>query len=1082
MTSPGIASALAGVAAPLRRRTFVAGVLAAVAAGTGVLALGAWLVRWRVVESPAWVIVAWLLAAVTMAWVVAAARRRLVALEPAPLAATLEATGRFREGSLRLLLLPAAGGTSHSLRAAADARVARDVTADGPAALADLHGWTRRMLGRAAVTLAGAAALLVLAGPVHGTAAALWDPGAAFALLSTPVRLAASEEAVGRGESVTFSMSAAGRRDGVLWTRAPGEGWSAQAVRLDDAGVATRVVGPLEGDLLARFESGGRESDTVQVRVRLAVFLGSLQVTAEYPAYLNLEPETMPFTGDTLLIPAGTRLVSEGRASSPLRHARWTSGELQRPLDVRGSSFGGVFQPAEERTWRLELEAGDGEPVAGLDASLTLRVVPDLPPEVEVPAPGIDTVMAAGGLVPLVVDTRDDHGLTRVVLELRTGGEPARLRDLDLPPDAPDRALIASVIDLEGMSPGDTLRYRVVAYDNSPARQAGRSREMLVVIPTPAEMRDLQRESVEDVASQLDSLARRGRELERQTEDLSRLRARGEESGRRGDQSLSFEESSRASEVARTQEELLDDMQRLQDELRRLEQAAEAAGIADSTFMRRLAEIRQELERAMTPELRERLAELQEALRNLDAPRTREAMRQLAEVQQQMREALERSRELFERAALEQELGALGQAAAEVAEAQREWTESVMRADSARAAAEERALAARADSLATGMQQAAERLDSQGARQEMAQTAGEVQEAAETMRQAAQSAAQGQRQQARQQGQRAQSQLSEASQQVGEQREQQQQEWREEVVRALDQALLETTRLTQRQLGVTERYRAGSSAAVLRADQAVVEEGVRQLLEQVMTAGGQNALVPPRIAGALAAARLEMARAREAISSATLNLREGSERAGEAVDALHVAAFMLLRARADVSGSSSGSGMAEAMERMAQLAQQQGGIGQDASGLLSMMNSPAFDQQLVELASRQRQMSRELDRLRAETDAGGAEQFAEEARELARQMEAGRLDPETVARQERLFRRMLDSGRMLQGEEQDEQKERQGTTAEGIDPLLPAALRDRLREADRRLRLPSWEELQRFSPEERRLVADYFRRLGGGGR
>ncbi|HUG28364.1 MAG TPA: hypothetical protein VMK53_08720, partial [Gemmatimonadales bacterium] len=315
MTAAGIASALARVAAPLKRRTVVAGGLAAVAAGTGVLALGAWLARWRVVESPAWVIVAWVLAALTLALVVAASRRRLAALEPAPLAATLEATGRFREGSLRLLLLPAAGGTSHALRAAAEARLARDVTNDGPSALADLHGWTRRMLGRGAVTLAAAAALLVLAGPVHGTAAALWDPRAAFAMLSTPVRLTASEEAVERGESVTFSMSAAGRRDGVLWTRAPGEGWSAQPVLLDEAGVATRMVGPLEGDLLARFESGGRKSDTVQVQVRLAVFLGSLQVTAEYPAYLNLEPETMPVTGDTLLIPAGTRLVTEGRAS-----------------------------------------------------------------------------------------------------------------------------------------------------------------------------------------------------------------------------------------------------------------------------------------------------------------------------------------------------------------------------------------------------------------------------------------------------------------------------------------------------------------------------------------------------------------------------------------------------------------------------------------------------------------------------------------------------------------------------------------------------------------------------------------------
>jgi len=30
---------------------------------------------------------------------------------------------------------------------------------------------------------------------------------------------------------------------------------------------------------------------------------------------------------------------------------------------------------------------------------------------------------------------------------------------------------------------------------------------------------------------------------------------------------------------------------------------------------------------------------------------------------------------------------------------------------------------------------------------------------------------------------------------------------------------------------------------------------------------------------------------------------------------------------------------------------------------------------------------------------------------------------------------------------------------------------------DQRVRVPSWEELQELSPEERRLVVDYFRRL-----
>jgi hypothetical protein len=33
---------------------------------------------------------------------------------------------------------------------------------------------------------------------------------------------------------------------------------------------------------------------------------------------------------------------------------------------------------------------------------------------------------------------------------------------------------------------------------------------------------------------------------------------------------------------------------------------------------------------------------------------------------------------------------------------------------------------------------------------------------------------------------------------------------------------------------------------------------------------------------------------------------------------------------------------------------------------------------------------------------------------------------------------------------------------------------------DGRIRLPTWDQLQRLSPEERRLVTEYFRRLTGG--
>jgi hypothetical protein len=223
-----------------------------------------------------------------------------------------------------------------------------------------------------------------------------------------------------------------------------------------------------------------------------------------------------------------------------------------------------------------------------------------------------------------------------------------------------------------------------------------------------------------------------------------------------------------------------------------------------------------------------------------------------------------------------------------------------------------------------------------------------------------------------------------------------------------------------------------------------------------------------------------MERTRDAIANVNPNLREGAEEAGGAVDALNAAAYQLLQTRGDVAGAASGSGLAEAIERMNQLAQQQGGLGRQSAGLLPMAGNGAIQEQLRRIANSQRALADEMQKLRGQGQLPGAGELADEAKDLARQLESGRLDRQLVERQERLFRRMLDAGRTLQGREEDERKERQSTTATDDSVHLPPALRARLADDDGRLRVPSWEELQRFSPEERRLVVDYFRRLSEG--
>jgi hypothetical protein len=1076
--------ALHRLSRPLRARARLGWLALALGAGALLLGAAAWAVRLEWIVAPHWVLGAWAAVGVALVVVGHLASHSVGGLSKSRVAKRLEDLGAWRRGTLTALLDQPAPGTSGALLARADEREAGEVERRGAEAVEPLAKPVR------ALGLAGFGLLLLglvaftSAGPVRGAASALWHPGRAWRAMVAPVRIEAEPSVVDRGDSVAFRVEAIGRRTATLWLRAPGESWRARAVRLDSLGTASLWSGPLTGELFARVTSGSRSSDTVAVKVRLPIFLGALHVTAHYPSYLNLESEPVPTDGDTLLLPAGTRLETKGEATAPLASAAWVAGQRRQGLEVAGGAFSGTFVPPRTGVYRLALASANGAPLAGDTVHLALRVVADSAPVVEIPVPGADTLAPLSLQLPLVVDVRDDHGIGAAAIVSRRISrlglvDSARRDTLVVPEERPDRAILTSTLDLNdrGLLPGDTVRYYAVASDNTPQRQSGRSREFVLRLPTMSEVRAAQRVAAEDVGSRLDSITEGSKRLERQTEDLARERPRAGQSGERGERALSFERSKRAEAVAKGQQGLFRQAEELKEALEALRRSADAAGLSDSAWQRQLEEIRQQLDRALSPEMRERLAELQRALQNLDAEQAKQALERLAEAQREMREVLERSRELFRRAAMEGDLANLTQESRDLSREQKLWNQQIGAADSSRAAGMERELASRADSLGAGLQRLGRQMDTE-ARQERFESAARVaRQASGEMKGAAHSARQGRRAPAREQGEQAAKTLEPLGDQLQQERQGMAQEWRDEVMQAIDRALAETGRLAERQLGVQEALRSGAEVgSELRAEQGAIEEGVQRLLEQIRKTAGKNALVPAQIGGALGGAQLQMRKTREAISSAVPNLSEGLEQAGGAVDQLNAAAHQLLRARGDVSGSGSGSGLAEALERMAELARQQGGLGQQAAGMLPMAGSGAIQQELRRLANQQRALAEELQRLKAQGNLAGAGELADEARELARRLESGRLDRQVVERQERLFRRMLDAGRTLQGKEEDERKERQSTTATGDSVRLPPALRARLAE-DGGLRVPTWDELQRLSPEERRLVVDYFRRL-----
>ena len=1038
------------------------------------------------------VTVAWLLIALSAAAAIWLGRRARREAADAPVARLVESATGGRAGSVVGVVSPTAGtgaGMSPALLLAADARAAAFVSFAAPTVDTALRrATTQRLAFGAGVALAGAL-LFVVAAPASGRAAAFWHPVRAWRDAHEPVRLSVDRQRVRRGGAVTARITVPGAERVTLWTRGPGEPWKATLLSLDAAGQAVKQVGPIESDLYLRAASGGRSSREIKVDVALPAFLADLALTARFPAYLARSDEPLLIGPDPIPLPAGTTVLTNGTASVPLASAAWRieSSPQSAALHVAGTRIDGRFTPAVSGTWQLHALSADGAALEGTAPELRLIIVPDSAPVVALPVPGRDTTLPISLKQQIVADVRDDHGIARLAVVSwrvsRTGRiDPAVRESLDVS-GVGDRAIVQGRLDADNRNllPGDTLRLYVEAWDNAPAPHMSRSQEIALRLPSMEELRAQAREAAQAVAGAADSVAAAQRELSDRTRDLAQERNRDSD-GRAGTRAgggsqqqsgaMSFQATQRAEEIARDQADMAQRVQELAQAVDEIARAAKAAGVDDTAFQNRLRQVQELLQRALTPELEQRLRELQEALARLDPEATRQALQRLAEAQQELRRELERSQELFKRAALEGELASLAKDAEDLQRRQSEWTkEDAQRADSAAAAAE-RDLAGATDSLARSLDRAGESVP-------LTQSQNAARGAHRAMQQAASAANERDSHGARRSGQEAADSLSQLPDQLRQQRDSLVTAWRQETLDALDRALSETAALAKRQEGIVDALRDGDAGAATRARQAAVEEGTHAIGQQISEAAGRHALVSPQLEAALGYAQNQMRQAREQLEQGDPNPATASPFAEQALDALNATAHALVRTAQQVAGAQSGSGFQEALEQLARMAQQQQGMNGEAQGMLPLMASggQAVLQRLRELAAQQRALAEQLERLQAEGDASAAGELAQEARDLARQLEAGRLDRRTVERQERLYRKLLDAGRSLQGEDPDDQKQRVSKSASGDSVHIPAALRPGATGSGPKMRYPTWEELTGLTPEQRRMVLEYFRRL-----
>jgi hypothetical protein len=1090
----------------LRRTELLAGLLLGAGATALLLAAGAMLLghaRWltlpRALPFGVWILIGGalvLLGVRTRRRLGARGSRRDVAL-------AIETERGMRRG----LLLGAIELEGAGALAGRAAQAARANLPDGSPLAPELRrASSRRALVGGGVAAAGVLVLLSATPLFADGLRAVLRPIDAWrgALLERP-RIEGAPRDLVRGAELRVTVRAPGRRTVELSSRQVGEAWRTDTLVVDPrTGTAAWRLEALRGDLRLLASDGRAVSDSVIVHAADRPFLGAITLHVVYPSYLSRASESLP-VGEPLRLPRGSTLSIAGRASVPLDAVTLTTaGGESYALGTAAQSFSGRLAANHSMQLRW-LARGPGGPVADVPPPLELEVLADSAPRVTIASPTVDTLIANDDRAELSLTATDDHGIGTVVLRLtRIAGRQDGPGAIQPVAERVGTSWTGGgTVDLTALrlGPGEMVRVRAEAVDASPWVQRGVSRDLIIKRPTMEERRDVARALGDSAVKEARAVAAGQKALAQRTDEAARAQSRqgtpksGSEPSSAGNpaersRSMSFENAEKARGLAQEQRAMAERVEKLRQATKQLEEQLKAAGALDTSLARQLNEAQALLRQALTPEMMSQMQKLENAAKQMNGDQSRDALRDLAQMQQRMKEQLERSAEMLKRAAHEGAMQTLGDQAKELAQKERALADSARSSATAteKDARESARLAEQARRLREQMEGLKERLAKDRAEAGASNTAQAGEHAAKSetgMRRAANEMQKSgsptgeQNANAAQQARDAASEMEQASRSMQDARAAQVKEWKKELTSELDQAVQEMMQLAREERALEQKARGGSPSGDQRGAQSAVEQGVDKAAERLQSAGRKSALLSPRSQRAVGEAKDKVTRATQKVSQPTGSSAQQAGALGEAADALTRAAAALARDRERANSANSASGFSEMMKEMQEMAQKQGQINAQAQGLMGMPGGSPSAQSLARaLAQKQRGVA---DQLEDAGDAAGgdrAAQLAREARQLADQLDGGRLDAGTLARQQQLFRKLLDAGRSLEKEEREDSGKREATSATGNDTFSPTGRAEG--KAAARFRPPTWEELRGLSSEERRAILDYFTRLNSG--
>ena len=839
-------------------------------------------------------------------------------------------------------------------------------------------------------------------------------------------------------------------------------------------------------------------SEQYQITISNEPIVTQFQYRLNYPAYTQLQSQTLPTNVGDIHVLFGTEVVFTGESNKPLQKAHIAfeasgnveleirEGKLQDPITqlaengqqqgtpAASQTIQGAFIARESENYRIHITDSDGftnrDPV-----SRTITVLEDTAPDVNIVAPARDTVLDDAMLVELKVEATDDYGIQELQLIYRVESEGAETVKVPLKRWGVEDALshrsvfVAYTWDVDRISmfPGETLAYYVQALDidNVSGPNIGTSHTYTLRFPSLSELYDA-------VATEQQTEQRGLEELVDEQADATGLVDTLLDKIRKS-QELTLNDENLIQQVLENQKQIEETARQLIENMKETAEEMEQNQLFDAETIEKYQELQELMEKALSEEHKELLRKLSEALAEQQMDDQERSMAEANLSQEQFLQQLERAKSLYEQILLEQELEAAVKQAKALAEQQKQLMDTL---ESLERSAPTGDLAQKEDRVADEFNQLSEKLEELGTKMaELAQNqenappqierlADEIvrlnqfaheHKLPEMLKATSENLRGGQQSEALETGRGAEQTLTELAQGLDNALAFMEGANANETLTALQEAVesglylshLHEEVLTQTNdiltTGQSEAYISSEIVRLqqLAADELSAAESITQLSGKLWDLGTRQIQVPPEAIFHLNASNDALARAARALEDRQPNLAIPIQK-GALAD-LNQAVFELLEAMGQMNQQMGASGFENMMEQLQQLAESQEQLNEMAQNLNQQLReqgrTPGVEQMMRQLAAQQQLIREATERIaeRAEQMAqmlGSLEDVAGEMTEVEKSLRQGELNEDVLDRQAQILTRMLDSLKSLQ--KRDVGKQRKAEVAES--PETPA--------------------------------------------